>query len=197
MPGRASPAIISPGGVTPEGSSPRPAPAPAPAPMPAPAPGPVPTPGSAAPRATNGHVNHDTVRDTPAVTRSRATTLWPVPVATRYGGGRNNNRATLAELFEAGTLQGLSKIELELPCYTEDIAHLMEKANFNEEYAYVATNVPGSFWGEKDKKQIPNTFKEAVTLSQAARWKVPSDNEIANLEKHGVYELIPITSVPN
>ena len=197
LPGRASPARISPGGVTPEGLSPPSAPAPAPAPAPALAPGPVPTPGSAAPRATNGHVNHGTVRDTPAVTRSRATTLWPVPVAARYGGGRNNNRAILAELFEAGTLQGSSKIELELPCYTEDIAHLVEKASFNEEYAYVTTNALGSFLRGQDKKQIPNTFKEAMTPSQAARWKVPSDNEIASLEKHGVYELVPITSVPN
>ena len=36
-----------------------------------------------------------------------------------------------------------------------------------------------------------------MTLSQAARWKVASDKEIASLEKHGVYELVPITSVPN
>ena len=99
LPRRTSPARISPGGVTPEGSPPPPAPAPAPAPAPTPAPGPVPTPGSAAPRATNGHVNHGTVRDTPAVTRSRATTVWHVPVATRYEGGRNNNRATLVELL--------------------------------------------------------------------------------------------------
>ena len=99
--------------------------------------------------------------------------------------------------FEAGKLQRLSKIELELPCYTEDIAHLVEKGSFNVEYAYVATNALGSFWGGQDKKQIPNTFKEAMTLSQAARWKVASDNEIASLEKHGVYELVPITSVPN
>ena len=107
----------------------------------------VPPPGSAAPRSTNGHVNYGTVRDTPAVTRSRVTTLWPVSVATRYGGSRNNNRATLAKLFEAGTLQRLSKIELELPCYTEDIAYLVEKASFNEEYAHVATNALGSYWG--------------------------------------------------
>ena len=36
-----------------------------------------------------------------------------------------------------------------------------------------------------------------MTLSQAVRWKVASDKEIASLEKHGVYELVPITSVPN
>ena len=89
LPEGASPGGISPGGVTPEGSSPSSAP----------------TPTSAAPRATNGHANHGTVGVTPALTRSRAASLLPVPVATGYGGGRNNNRATLAELFEAGTLQ--------------------------------------------------------------------------------------------
>ena len=36
-----------------------------------------------------------------------------------------------------------------------------------------------------------------MTLPQAARWKVASDKEITSLEKHGVYELVPITSVPN
>ena len=57
-----------------------------------------------APKASNGHANRGTVGITPAVTRSRAASLLPVPVAKRYVGGRNNNRATLAELFEAGTL---------------------------------------------------------------------------------------------
>ena len=32
-------------------------------------------------------------------------------------------------------------------------------------------------------------------LPQAARWRAASDKEIANLEMHGVFELVPITSV--
>ena len=40
------------------------------------------------------------------------------------------------------------------------------------------------------------TFKEATSLPQAARWKVAADKEIANLKKHGVYELVPASSVP-
>ena len=115
LPGGASPARISAGGVTPEGSSPPPAPAPAPVP--------TPTPASAVPRATNGHANSGTVEVTPAVPRSRVASLLPVPVATRYGRGRKNNRATLAELFEAGTLQRLNGLEMGPPCYTEDTAH--------------------------------------------------------------------------
>ena len=173
-PGEASPAGISPGGVTPEGSSP----------LPVPAPGPAPTPASVAPRETNGHANRGTVGVTPAVTRSRAVSLLPMPVATRYGGGRNSNRATLVELFEAGTLQRLSELELGPPCYTEDIAHQVENASFNVEYAYVATSALGIFsGGGGNKEQIPNTFKEAMALPQAARWKMASEKEIASLEK--------------
>ena len=78
--------------------------------------------------------------------RSRAASLLSVLFATRYGGGRNNNRTTLAEL-EAGTLQRLSELELGPPCYTEDIIHQAENVNFNVEYAYVATNALGSFFG--------------------------------------------------
>ena len=118
-----------------------------------------------------------------------------MPVATHYGGGRNNNKETLAELFKAGTLQRLRELELGPPCYTKYIAH--QARQFNVEYAYVVTNALRSFsWG-KIKEPIPNTFKEATTLSQAARWKVTSDKKIASLEKNGVYELVPITSVPN
>ena len=85
-PGGASPVGISPGGATPTGSSSLPAP----------------TPGSAALKATNGHANGGTMGVTPAVTRSRATSFLPVPVATRYGGGRNNNTDYLRLSFRGG-----------------------------------------------------------------------------------------------
>ena len=35
-----------------------------------------------------------------------------------------------------------------------------------------------------------------MSLPQAARWKTASDKEIASVEKHGVFNLVPITSVP-
>ena len=196
-PGGASPARIPAGGVTPEEPSPQPAPTPAPALAPAPAPGPAPTPASAAPRTTSEHANRGTVGVTPAVTCDRAASLLPVPVATHYGGGCNNNRATLAELFRAGTLQRLSELELGPPCYTEDIAHQAENASFDVDYGYVATNALGSFAGGENKEQIMNPVKEAIALPQAARWEVTSAKEIASLGKHGVYELVPVTSVPN
>ena len=116
---------------------------------PAPAPGPAPTPASAAPRETNRHVNRGIVgvtpAITPAITRNRATRHLPVPVATRYGEGRNNDKATLAELFEAGTPQRLSELELGPPCYLGEIVHQAENASSNVEYAYVATNALGRF----------------------------------------------------
>ena len=189
LPGGASPAGILPGGVTPKGSSPPPAPAPAL--------GPAPTPASAVPRATNRHVDRGTVGVTPAVTRSRAKSLVPVPVATRYGGGRNNNGETLAELLEASTLQRLSEPELEPPCYTEDIAHQAKNASFNIEYAYVATNALESFSGWENKEQISNVFKEVMTLSQAARWKVALDKDIASLAKHQCCRTTPIYHLEN
>ena len=101
------------------------------------------------------------------------------------------------ELYEAGTLQRLSELELGPPCYTEDITHQAENANFNVEYAYIVTNALGRFSGGEKKEYIPSTFKEAMTLPQAAHLKVASDKEIASLKKHDVYELVPITSVPN
>ena len=145
--GGASPAISPSRGVTQEESSTPSAPAPAPARALAPAPGPAPTPTSAAPRAINGRIIRGTVSVMPAVTRSRAASLLPVHAATRHGRGRNNNRATLVKLFEAGTLQRLSELDLGPLCYTEGIAHQAEKASFNVEYAYVATNALGSFSG--------------------------------------------------
>ena len=113
LPGGASSAGILPGRVTPEGSSPPS----------------TPTPACVAPRATNGHANRGgshTHRYT-----QQATSLLSVPVATCYGGGRNNNRESLAELLEAGTLQHLSELGLGPPCYTEGIVHQAKSASFN------------------------------------------------------------------
>ena len=89
---------------------------------------------------------------TPAVARSRATSLLPVPVATRYGGGRNNNRATLAELFEAGTLLRSSELEPGPSYYTECIAHQAENVSFNIEHVYVATNALGRLSREENRE---------------------------------------------
>ena len=48
-----------------------------------------------------------------------------------------------------------------------------------------------------EKERIPNTFKEAMSLPKAAYWKEAADKEIQSLEKHGVYELVPMFFVPS
>ncbi|CAM9689341.1 unnamed protein product, partial [Ascophyllum nodosum] len=48
-----------------------------------------------------------------------------------------------------------------------------------------------------EKERTPNTFKEAMSLPKAAYWKEAADKEIQSLEKHGVYELVPMSFVPS
>ena len=44
-----------------------------------------------------------------------------------------------------------------------------------------------------EKERIPNTFKEAMSLPKAG--KEAADKEIHSLEKHSVYELVPMSFV--
>lgn len=44
--------------------------------------------------------------------------------------------------------------------------------------------------------EIPNTFKKAMALPEAARWKVASDKETESTRAHKVYDLVPIVSIP-
>ena len=48
--------------------------------------------------------------------------------------------------------------------------------------------------GESDR--APNTVTGAMGLPQVARWKAEPDKKISSLEKHGVFKLVPIASVP-
>ena len=50
--------------------------------------------------------------------------------------------------------------------------------------------------GGRESGRVPTIFKEAMGLPQVAHWKAELDKEIASLEKHGVFELVPITLVP-
>ena len=54
---------------------------------------------------------------------------------------------------------------------------------------------PETIRGGGNKLKVSKTFKEAISLSEAARWKTAADKEIASLKKHGVYELVPASSV--
>ena len=62
--------------------------------------------------------------------------------------------------------------------------------------AYTRTNTQPSCSGGGESDHVPNTFKGTMDLPQAARWKTSSDKEIGSLEKHGIFNLVPITSVP-
>ena len=44
--------------------------------------------------------------------------------------------------------------------------------------------------------KVPSNFKEVMSLPQTIRWKAAADKEIVSLKKHGVYELVPASSVP-
>ena len=54
---------------------------------------------------------------------------------------------------------------------------------------------PETIRGEGNKLEVSNTFKEAMSPPQAARWKAAAGKEIASLKKHGVYELVSSSSV--
>ena len=96
----------------------------------------------------------------------------------------NNNHAVLAGLFQPSTLHKLRQLGLNTNTDTPDTAHQL-LAEVVAEVAYTRNNA-----------RVLNTFKEVMGLLQAARWKTTSGKEIASLGKHGVFNLVPITSVP-
>ena len=61
---------------------------------------------------------------------------------------------------------------------------------------YTMTKTQPSCSRGGEQARVLNTFKKAMDLPQAARWKVPSDKDIESLEKHGIFKLIPTTPVP-
>ena len=105
-----------------------------------------------------------------------------------------NNRAALAGLFQKDTVQQVHKLgSPKLGSHANlDIAHQLDRT-FRIGNAYATTNTPESFSAGEQEKKIPNTFKEGMGLPQMARCKAASNREVVSLEKHGVYELIPIT----
>ena len=64
------------------------------------------------------------------------------------------------------------------------------------EYSYAATNVQIQRLEGAKVLIIPNTFKEAMALPEAARWKAVSDKDMESLRAHKVYDLLPTTSIP-
>ena len=108
----------------------------------------------------------------------------------------NNNHATLAELFQPSTLHKLRQLGLYTSTDRPDTAHQLDAEAVTAGVAYTMTNMQPSCSGGGESDRVPSTFKEAMGLPQVARLKTASDKEIASLEKHGVFDLVPTTSVP-
>lgn len=107
---------------------------------------------------------------------------------------RSGSRAASA-LLTTATLRGLQQLCLYTNTALPDMAHYMEMLTYAE-YAYAATNVQLQRSEGEKVLIVPNTFKEAMALPEAARWKAASDKEMESLRAHKVYELVPITSIP-
>ena len=108
----------------------------------------------------------------------------------------NNNPAALAERFQPSTLHKLRQQGIYTNTNTPDTAHQLDAEAFPAEVAYTRTNTQLSCSGGGEPDRVPNVFKEAMGRPMVARWKTTSDEEIASLEKYGVFNLVPITSIP-
>ena len=102
---------------------------------------------------------------------------------------RSTIRADLT-LLPTAALRKLQELCLYTKTASPDMAHHMEMLTYAE-YPHAATNVhqPRSE-GEK-VLIIPNTFKEAMVLPEAARWKAASDKDMECPRAHKVYDLVP------
>ena len=165
----------SPEGITPQGSPSSSASESTSAPDTAPAPAPAP----AAPQATATGTNRYAMQ--PGVTRAVTQSQVRSPVATHYRANWNNC-ATVAGLFQKDTLRKVRKLGSHANL---DIAHQLDDT-FSTEYAYATTNTQGRFSARVIKAKIPNTFKEAIGLPQASRWKATVTNISARRLKRSV-----------
>ena len=93
----------------------------------------------------------------------------------------NNNHSVLAELFQPRTLYKLRQLGIYTNTDTPDTPHQLDTEAVAAEVAYTRTNTQPSYSRGGELGCIPSTFKEAMGLPQAARWKAVSDKEIASL----------------
>ena len=132
---------------------------------------------------------------------TRRAAAEPKGAVTRYrevrpnNNNKNNNHASLAELFQPITLLKLRQLGIYNNTDTSDTAHQLDTDTVTVEVAYTMTNTQPSYSEEGELDHTPNTFKGVMGFPREARWKIASDKEIASLKKHGVFELVPITSV--
>ena len=106
----------------------------------------------------------------------------------------NKNHTALAEPFQPSTLHKLRQLGLYTNTDKQDTAYQLDAEAVAAEVAYTMTNTQPSCSGGGGSDRVPNIFKEAMGLPKAARWKAEPNKKIASLEKHGVFELVPIIS---
>ena len=137
----------------------------------------------------------------PVVTQRAAAQL--TGVVTRYRGvgpnnnnnnNNNNDHAALAERFQPGTLHKLQQLGLYANTDKSDTAHQLDAEAVAAKVTYARTNTHPSCSGGGESDRVLNTFKGAMGLPEAARWKAALDKEVMSLEKHGVFKLAPIAS---
>ena len=157
-----------------------------------------PSPALVPATATRGAAMRDNTIHRPNVVTRRAAAEVTGAV-THYRGVhlniKNNNHAALAERFQPSTLHKLRRLDIYINTDTPDTAHQLDAEAVPAEVAYTRTNTQLSCSGGGESDRVPNNSKEAVGLPQAAHWKTASDKEIESLEKHGVINLVLITSV--
>ena len=115
----------------------------------------------------------------------------------RYTGvhpNNNNNHAALVKRFQLSTPDKLRLLGfLYTNTETPDNAHQLDAEVVAAQVTYTMTNTQRSYSARGESDRVPNTFKKAMGLPQTACWKAVSDKEVACLEKHGVFKLVPIT----
>ena len=133
---------------------------------------------------------------------TRCASAEPTGTVIRYKGVRpnnnhNHNHAALTERFQSSTLHKLRQLRLYTNTDIPDTAHPLDDKAAAAEVTYTMTNTQPSCPGGGKSDRIPNTLKETMVLPQTARWKTAPDRDIVSLEKHGVFNLVPIISVPS
>ena len=98
------------------------------------------------------------------------------------------------ETFSAEYVHKLRQLGLFTNMDTPDTAHQLHAEAVAAEVAYTVTNTQPRCSGRGQSGRAPNSFRKALGMHQAARWKTAADKEIASLEKHGAFILVAIPS---
>ena len=154
------------------------------------APAPTPAPSPASPEAAARRTARPAPRSEPAVTRARAASVSP----------RRRPRSGTASLGGIFRVTYTAHLALARSLHQRrDASHCSPPRKcvaFRRVRLRFHRLRRKPFGGGGDKLKGPDTFKESMSLPQAARWKAAADKEITSFTKHGVYELAPASSVP-